>query len=474
MAAIIDYDPSPTGLAFHRDTESLVKTIFGPVGAGKTTIALLDSFFTSLRQEPNADGVREVRWIVIRNTYSELKSTVIRSFMQWFGEFTRIVYDTPIRARMVLPLADGTTLDAEYLFLALDGEHTTQKLRSLEATAGLISECSEIDESVFEMLQSRINRFPVKNAHSPGATWAGVTMESNPPSVKSWLYRMLEITRPQGVKLYRQPSPLIYDDATGEYHQNPDAENLQYLGGGIEYYHNMIRTAREEYIKVYILGEYGVSFAGRPVFTSFSQMNHVSKQIIIPTRGVPLIIGMDMGLNPSAVFTQLGGGGQVAVLDALAPEDLTLDEFIAQHVLPLLQRKYMGLSPLIIGDPAGIARSALSRTNSFEQIRTFGLAARPAISNDIQLRLDSVKYFLNRRDGFAISPNCAELIEAMTGGYRYSKRGSTLDADYRDLPDKNKHSHIVDGLQYSTLWHWRGERAPTKKTVAAARAFKYA
>lgn len=460
----INYTPSNTGILFHQDTESDFKFVMGPVGGGKTSMAIMETFFTSLRQAPDNQGRRRTRWVVIRNTFPELKSTVIKTFEAWLGGMTKVVYDTPIRANIRQPLPDNTVLEIEYIFLALDDEAAVKKLRSLEVTAALISEASEISEGVVEMLESRIGRYPAVDAAGgcDGATWSGILAESNPPSLRSWIYRVFEIERPKGYRMFKQPPALLFDPEAPEgeqYTPNPDAENIEYLAAGYDYYLKQLRRARPEFISVYILGQYGTSFDGKPVWPTFSQAKHVAVHPLQAHGFSPLVIGMDFGLMPSAIFTQLDPMGQMAVLAELSPQDITLEEFIAEHMLPLLQSRFFGQRPIVIGDPTGGSRSALAQMNSFQTLQQFGLVARPAPTNDPDMRIAAVNYFLQRDGGFIVDARCTTIIEAMLGGYRFKKRNpSDMDTTYKDRPEKNKFSHPSDALQYAALFHQFGAR----------------
>ena len=57
-------------------------------------------------------------------------------------------------------MADGTIMDCEFIFLALDVAEDINKLTSLELTAAYINEVREIEHTHFETLQGRIGRFP--------------------------------------------------------------------------------------------------------------------------------------------------------------------------------------------------------------------------------------------------------------------------------------------------------------------------
>lgn len=476
----INYNPAPTALRVHQDVESDVKFLMGPVGAGKTVAMIMEMFFVSLRQEPDNLKRRRTRWLVVRNTFPELKSTVIKTFEEWLGGMAKVVYDTPIRASLNQPLADGTTVEIEFVFLALDDATTVKKLRSLEVTAALISEASEINESVVEMMESRIARYPkVDEAIGcKGATWSGILMESNPPSVRSWLYRVFEIERPTGYRVFKQPPALLYDADTESYVPNPDAENVQYQSKGYDYWLDQLRRARPEFINVYLLGQYGATFDGKPVWPRFSQDRHVSNTPLETHGAGPLVIGMDFGLMPAAAFTQLDPMGQMAVLAELSPQDLTLQEFIEEHLIPMLQADFPNYRPIIVGDPTGGSRSALAQATSFQTLQQYNLVARPAPTNDPDIRIDAVDYFLQREGGFIVDPKCSTIIEAMLGGYRYKKRNSSdMDSTYKDRPEKNKFSHPADALQYAALFHRLGSRSGTGQKVrstAPRKKFLYA
>ena len=263
--------------------------------------------------------------------------------------------------------------------------------------------------------------------------------------------------------MFKQPPALMFDadanEGEGGYVPNPEAENIQYLAKGYDYYTDQLRTARPEFINVYILGQYGATFDGKPVWPMFTQSDHVSHTPLQMHQAGPLVIGMDFGLMPAAIFTQLDPMGQMAVLHELSPQDLTLEEFIREHLLPTLQHSFPNARPIIVGDPTGGSRSALAQMNSFQMLQSYNLPARPAHTNDPDIRIAAVDYFLQRKGAFIVDSKCTTLIEAMLGGYRYKKRNSSdMDSTYKDKPEKNKFSHPADALQYAALFHQFGAR----------------
>ena len=135
---LFSYDPpGPQAGLFHAH-DGFVRGLMGPVGSGKSSSCCVEIVARALRQEPYYDGVRRSRWAVIRNTYPELKSTTIKTWETWFpSNVAPIKWDTPITSTMIIDdLGDGTSLELEVLFLAIDKASEKGKLRSLELTGG--------------------------------------------------------------------------------------------------------------------------------------------------------------------------------------------------------------------------------------------------------------------------------------------------------------------------------------------------
>ena len=81
------FSPGPVGQAFI-DDQKFVKVICGPVGGGKSTDALMELFGRAILQEP-FNNVRRTKFIIMRNTGAQLKSTVKPLIDQWFTVLTQ-------------------------------------------------------------------------------------------------------------------------------------------------------------------------------------------------------------------------------------------------------------------------------------------------------------------------------------------------------------------------------------------------
>ena len=279
--------------------------IFVTGNSGKTTACIMELYTRALEQKA-FNGVRRSRWALIRTTYPELLSTTLKTFEEWIPhEICPIVHSSPIHGLLQVSLPDSTKVEAEFLFLALDQEEDVKKLRSLELTGAFINEASETREAVLKMLTSRVDRYPSKKSMG-GVTWSGIVMDTNPPNDNHWWYRLAEIEKPQGYRFWRQPPALIkafdedkmpiYVPNDGTHPGILQAENIDNHNSGFNYYLRMIPGKDQEWIKVFVLGEYGSIFNGRPVYPEYSDTTHCAKEELKPYRGLPLVLTWDFGL----------------------------------------------------------------------------------------------------------------------------------------------------------------------------------
>lgn len=466
----ITYDPSPTLDAFHA-SDAFIRGVKGPVGSGKSSGMVMEILRRATEQRPNTKGVRKFRALVVRNTYAELKSTTIKTFMEWLGHMGTLTMGSPIEFRATRSLPDKTVMQLEVYFLPLDREDDVKKLKSLEVTMAWINEASEVPEQALKVLRGRL-RYPSKR--DGGATWRGIILDTNPPSTRSWWYKLFETMRPKGHEVFHQPGGLVRDpDDPDEFLPNPLAENIANLPGGYDYYYDQVRGSTPDYITSMVLGEYAAVYNGKPVYHSYDDRVHCAKGSLHSIPNNILLVGMDWGLNPAAVFGQMSPTGTLNILDEIAPTDVTLDEFLDEYLIPRIAARYPRYAIQVIGDPSGENRSAMSQLNAFQTLRSRGIAAIPAPTNDFILRRDAVAYFLNKRTGFIMDSRCASLREALLGGYHYAVRGS--GGEHKERPEKNYSSHVSDALQYLCLYYYRSAaRPPRVRKASASTPFKYA
>jgi len=140
------YVATPTGAKFHKD-ESFIRAIIGPIGSGKSVACCWEIFRKACAQKAHTDGIRRSRWVVVRNTYRELIDTTINTYNDWFGELG-YWRKMDMKHIVTMPLEDGTIVQYEVLFRALDKPDDIKKLLSLELTGGFLNECREIPKQL--------------------------------------------------------------------------------------------------------------------------------------------------------------------------------------------------------------------------------------------------------------------------------------------------------------------------------------
>ena len=287
------------------------------------------------------------------------------------------------------------------------------------------------------MIQGRVGRYPSKREGGP--TWFGVIMDTNPPDNDHWWYTLFEEQMPDGFELYKQPSAL-----------SPDAENVDNLPEG--YYTRMMQGKDQEWVKVYIRGEYGFLADGRPIYPEYRDSIHCREVDVVPGK---IYVGIDFGLTPAAVFGQQMANGQWTWFHELVTEDMGASRFADQ--LKIEMGKFPNHTFEIYGDPAGEQRAQTDETTPFKILASKGLDAMPAKTpgandNDFTLRRESVAQPLTRlidgEPGLIISPNCKQVRKGMAGGYNYKRVQVAGEERYHDKPDKNRYSHPCEAGQY--------------------------
>lgn len=436
----VEYEASPTLKRFHR-SNAFVRGIKGPIGSGKSTACCWE-IFKRINEQAKIKGreyERYSRWAIIRNTYRELEDTTIATWLDWFpeqiGRFNRGTMTHEIRFQGI---------HADILFRALDNPKDVKKLLSLELTGAWVNEAKEVPRGVIDMLQGRVGRYPAMKDGGP--SWYGVIMDTNPPDTDHWWYTLFEEDRPDDWVLFSQPGG-----------RSPDAENIGNLVPG--YYNRIMSGKKPTWIKVYIDGDYGFVADGKPVYPEFVDSVHVAD--VEPTPKRPIIIGLDFGLTPAAVFAQEDVMGRWIWFDELVTEDMGAKRFAGE--LKKAMSKYQGYEFEIWGDPAGDDRAQTDEQTPYKILEANGIPAQPAPgNNDPVLRREAVAEPLGRLidgvPGLRISPRCKVTRKGMAGGYCYKRVQVVGDDKFHDKPDKNKFSHPCEAGQYAMLGGGEGNK----------------
>lgn len=450
----IDYEAPPSADGF-LTCESFVSLIVGPVGSTKTSAGIMKIAYHAKQMAPCRDGIRRSRAVWVRNTRQMLQDTSMPDFLKWFPDGQA---GTLAKSDMKFFLRFDD-VECEVLFRGLDDSNDVRRLLSLQLSFGILDEFREIHPDIFEALQGRLGRYPDKMLVPPKAEWGvddkghaiggcvtddGTTNKhlwgmTNPPDMDTY-WETLLTTPPSTVQVFFQPSGL-----------SPEADWLQFLPAS--YYDDLAMGKSKDWIDVYIHAKFGRSLAGEPVFRSFNQDTHVSKTALTVVTA-PVIIGVDAGLSPAAVFGQLDYQSRLVIHDAVISESMGALRFVREKIKPLVANKYPGRPILIVIDPAAFQRAQTDERTVADIFKAEGFRVIAARTNTITARLAAVENYLTRQvdkkpsiiiDG----TTCAPLITALRSKYRYKVNNK---GDRDDKPEKSHPwSDVVDSLQYLCL-----------------------
>lgn len=447
------YKPTETGRVAHGNN-SFVRVIMGPYGSGKSTWAIQEIVRRTAEMPAWSNGRRRARWAIVRNTSGELQSTTLQTWLAWFADLGDIskrqkpilTYEHTFNTR------DGVC-ELELLFIALDRPEDVRKIKSLELTGCYINELSEVPQAALSHMKGRVDRYPSR-AFCTEKYWSGIIADTNPPEDDHWIYKDFEEKQLESYIMIKQPPGLI-KDADGKWVINPHADNIERLSD--DYYQKLAEGQSEEFVKVFCLGKYGSVGFGKRVYPEFNSDLHACENLSA-IQGEPLYLGWDFGLTPACVVVQLTQRGQLLILKEYIGENIGIRSFAESIVIPSLHRDFpyckVGKS---IADPAGNARSEIMEEMScIGELCSLGIETNAARTNDIDPRLSSVRYFLNRLiDGkpalMLDRRQCPMLFKGFTKDYVYQRVAVAGEERYKDKPLKNMSSHAMDALGYNCL-----------------------
>lgn len=464
---MVDFKYKPDGevlKSFMKDN-TFFRGIRGPVGSGKSVGCCVEVFRRALEQKKGPDGIRKSRWAIIRNTNPQLRTTTIKTWLDWFPEteWGKFTWSVPYTHHI-----KKGEIDLEVIFLALDRPEDVKKLLSLELTGIWINEAREIPKSIIDACTMRVGRFP--SMKDGGPSWTGVIADTNAPEEDHWWPIMSGevpipdhipreqakmLVKPDNWEFFTQPAGMLEvkteDGEIEDYEPNPYAENRNHMMKS--YYPNLIRGKTKSWIDVYVMNKLGAIQDGKPIYPMFATEAHVAKEEVPIAANLPVYVGLDFGLTPAATIGQKVRGRWLIQQEIVAI-DMGIVRF-AEVLRQELATRFSAASEVIIyGDPAGDFRAQTDESTPFHILRGAGLRAFPAPSNSVDLRLEAVSSQLTKmvegKPAFLIDRRCAQLIKGFEGGYQY-KRMEVSGERYSDKPDKNMFSHIHDALQYMML-----------------------
>ena len=452
------------------DTHNYV-TVDGTIhhNSGKSFVCAAKVMIRAVQQAPSpADGIRYSRFVIVRNSYPELKTTTLKTWGDLFPEniYGPILHTPPITHHIKLPpRGDAAGIDCEVIFLALDQPKDVRKLLSLELTGAWVNEAKELPKAVIDGLTHRVGRYPTKR--DGGATWHGIWMDTNPMDDDHWWFRLAEkepIGGRYAWKFFKQPGGIIevpsdqlpempeandHVFSCGKWWKiNPKAENIKNLPPG--YYLQQLAGKNLDWIRCYAKGEYTYVQEGKPVWPEYD--DNIMSAEVEPDPNLPIQVGLDFGLTPAAVFGQRHPNGQWRVLHEVVTFDMGLERF-GSALMAELHLRFPKYDIRVWGDPAGLQRDAIYETTAFEFLRSLGLKAEPAPTNDFKARREAAAGPMGRmvmgKPGLLVNKSCKLLRKSLSGGYHFKRVAVGAGHErFKDTPNKNEHSHVGDAFGY--------------------------
>lgn len=418
------------------DAAGPVVAIVGPVGSGKSSAAAFKLARMAVNIKPCRDGVKRSRSIIVRNTYRELEDSCIKTFFHWVPRGLGEWRPGDMEFRIRVPGRH----EHSFMFRAFDSVGDVGKLLSTEYSAAWLSEARELPEELIHMLPARL-RYP-SQSQCPG--FAGsILIESNPSDVSHWLYRTGVEAKPEGWQMFQQPSGM-----------SEAAENTDNLPDG--YYRGLIAGRPASWVDCFVHGKWVYYSNDAPVFPEFAHARHVAESKLEPIAGAGVIVGLDFGLTPAAVFLQRAPSGQYQAIDEICTDNMGAARFGAE-VSRMLATRYRNAGAVEIwGDPAGEQRAQTDETTPYQLLAAAGVDAAPVHTNDWTIRREAVARLLSGScmgggAALVVSPACKILTRGLSGDYRYQRIQVSGTARYSQQPVKSASSHVCDALEYALL-----------------------
>ncbi len=480
MAETVDLniDNYPTLIRLAK-SNAYVRIIVGCAGSAKTTgiVKILATY--AMEQEPDKNGVRWTRWLVVRETYQQLTSATLSTFSNILEPIAEAKESPPpmIKIRCLLP--DGTFVNSSIEFLSMDKPDSISKLLGYEPTGAFLDEVSELSEPIIEAVISRVGRFPSGVKGTP--TWTGVLGATNGALKSHWLYKWKkkleqtaqdapsrqdwddyeEVTGRPFFELFQQPPALIRPKKDGDkWLPNPSAENVENLKEGYGYYYKMLSQS-DQRIKAYVEGEFADLQTGEVVFPEFKADIHViPKDYAYVPNGAPFMMGFDFGRTPVALMGAMTKTGQLVIFEEFCGENMAVSTLNTEQIQPYIAQQ-LPRSRIVSawGDPAGEAGGQGLELSPFEVLQEAGIPIEVTwdSGNQLEPRLASVRKRFTTLDSngkpmLIIAEHCTILINALSTYYIYEE--SRVSGEVKDIPTKthkNWASDIADALQYMCL-----------------------
>lgn len=491
--------PGPLSEAFYWSNDD-VHFIQGPVGSGKTTTVMKSRLRRALEMPRSViDGVRRYKVLFIRETYRQLWSTTIPSYLETYpkamGSWSGGRGDPVTHVIRFEDQFGPVEFIAEFMAF---GDNIVASMRGVQTTDIVLNEGDTMPVDVVTVGIGRIDRWPARQ-HFEGLphdlqSYGQVVGDMNAPEEDNWTFRLFhdeeqrsefvdEMTeamqedenerarkegRPaeavKGIKITFTNQPGYGEDG---------CENLQNLSPS--YYPRQIAlhraAGRGDMVDRLVYNKVTYMRVGEPVFLrEFSRRVHVNDTPIKADPRLPLLVGLDQGFKGAAVIAQCAGFYRWRILGEVHfPKERLMAHVFGQRLAQAIEERWPACRiEAGWGDMAGEHGASQSADENATWNLLVGRAAgfhiRPQVigTNRITPRLEAVRAALEApveggQPGLLIDPACTFLIRGFAARYVWTDEVDR-NGDKRKIPDKRyTEANVMDALQYLLLSQHRGD-----------------
>lgn len=447
----IEFPATPTQLEFIK-SKAFLNFIRGPRGEGKTTVGLIATLAHALE---HGRDQWPIRWMVIRDTWENLKLTLIPSIRLCVKKYSIPTEGLDKLEPKIVLLGMRTSSGVfqalvELNFFGLDSPEDANRLQGFEGAGAWIEEpapAADISSGVPE--DALLSVTSLRQGGANVRPRVQITM--NPSDKDHWTMKykdnhaLIETMRSKGITIAffdipRGENPWV----TKEYRERNEAM--------------LLAMGRPDLVARLVYGKTGYVQLGVSVTPEFGP-RHIADYSLPISRHLPIIRGWDFGLNPTTTWLQIldTTPAIVYVYKSIRTPHMGCEQHIIRAVLKWqADHKVLNYHYEDYGDGSGLTpdqkNSDENAITAIEQLLTSApnrKASFRAGPIPIPERVGPIRALL--RDSalggqarILFDPEAGEMHRALGGGWHHKKTPSGLIGDIV----KDEHSEHGDSLGY--------------------------
>ena len=478
LRALSNPTPSFKGLL---ESTAQTKIWVGPRASGKTTGAIAYAFKFARDQVVGRDGIRRSRIAMFKKTESTLKTSLIPSVEETFQGMFKLINKDPLVGRLRCELAsDGSIIECDIHFFSLSSVNFMDNIKGLQAGLTIIDEIDSIkDQGILTTISASTGR-----GYS-NIIGGGVLGTCNGMATNSFLNQLIEdaipITDDHGEinerikyiemrgrvthSFHQQPPALLRPSfsphSLDDWKDNPEAENIENLKGGYDFYVKLLPGSSDADIRSQVEGISYAPITGELIFPEFNSLHFRDHDYLVTyienalTRdGGGFYMSFDFGKNPACLIGCLTNSDVLIIFKEIVPRvAINFKDFLSNEVNPYVYNELPFRKCLAVAmDPSGYTDDNVTDMTSKKVLERYGYPVTTHIKNNaLGPRLQAVRDRATTLSGSMPKvvidiKNCRLLHRALTSTYVYDDEGKP------DKKNHNEYSHdIVDALQYMCM-----------------------